>query len=320
MQNPSKIDSAVRSSLRCPVCRGRVVPNEDGLTCDTPSCRSVFPIIDGIPILLNERNSAFAIADYRSQPESDGSGCLKTRLASLLPTLSSNPRAERNYSTLAEKLLQRPTPSRVLVIGGRILGQGMESLVESDQIELVESDVSFGPRTSIILDSHDIPFADQTFDGIIAQAVLEHVADPHRCVAEIHRVLKSDGLIYAETPFIQQVHGGPYDFTRFTHLGHRRLFRNFSEIESGAACGPGMALAWSYQYFLYSFVRTRMLRRMMTVVGRLTSFYLKYFDRYLIDKPGALDAASGYYFLGQKSDATLPDRELVRQYRGQVRT
>jgi hypothetical protein len=39
------------------------------------------------------------------------------------------------------------------------------------------------------------------------------------------------------------------------------------------------------------------------VFARLTSFYLKYFDYYLIDKAGALDAASGYYFLGRKGEA-----------------
>ena len=50
---------------------------------------------------------------------------------------------------------------------------------------------------------------------------------------EIYRVLKSDGIVYIETPFMQQVHGGKYDFTRFTYLGHRRLFARFQEIESG---------------------------------------------------------------------------------------
>ncbi len=84
---------------------------------------------------------------------------------------------------------------------------------------------------------------DESFDGVICQAVLEHVLDPYRCVEEIHRVLRPNGLVYAETPFMQQVHGGTHDFTRFTHLGHRRLFRKFAEVDSGVVCGPGMALA-----------------------------------------------------------------------------
>jgi len=58
---------------------------------------------------------------------------------------------------------------------------------------------------------------------MLVQAGLEHVRDLWQVVAEIHRVLKDDGLVYAETPFMQQVHEGPYDFTRFTESGHRYL-------------------------------------------------------------------------------------------------
>jgi hypothetical protein len=137
-------------------------------------------------------------------------------------------------------------------------------------------------------------------------------------VDEIHRVLKQNGLVYAETPFMQQVHMGQYDFTRFTHLGHRRLFRRFDEVESGPVVGPGVALAWAYKYFLLSFATSRVARAILKNFAHLTSFYLKYFDHYLIDKPGAFDAASGYYFMGQKSDQTLSDRELTKLYKGAI--
>jgi SAM-dependent methyltransferase len=157
---------------------------------------------------------------------------------------------------------------------------------------------------------------DSTFDGVVVQAVLEHVVDPGRCVEEMCRVLKDEGLVYAETPFLQQVHGGPYDFTRFTHLGHRRLFRNFVEINSGATAGSGTALAWAYQYFLLSFVTSKLARSLVKGVARLTSFWLRYFDYYLLGKPGTLDAALGYYFLGKKSRLPLPDREMIKFYRG----
>ena len=109
---------------------------------------------------------------------------------------------------------------------------------------------------------------------------------------------------------------GPYDFTRFTHLGHRRLFRRFDEIESGAVAGAGTALAWSYQYFLLSFVRSHPARSIVKAVARLTAFWLKYFDYFLLNTPGALDAASGCYFLGRKSDRVWSDREIVQQYPG----
>ena len=133
---------------------------------------------------------------------------------------------------------------------------------------------------------------------------------------EIHRVLKKEGLVYAETPFMQQVHGRQYDFTRFTQLGHRRLFRKFSLIYDGAVCGPGMALSWSWMYFLNSFSESKRIRSVLRVFAVVTSFYLKYFDYYLIKKTGTLDAASAYYFMGSKSDNSLSDHELLQSYRG----
>ena len=58
----------------------------------------------------------------------------------------------------------------------------MDNLLKSDNIEFIESDVSFGPRTQIIFDCHDIPFKKESFDCVIVQAVLEHVVDPVRAL------------------------------------------------------------------------------------------------------------------------------------------
>ena len=45
-----------------------------------------------------------------------------------------------------------------------------------------------------------IPFADSMFDLVFADNVMEHVADPQQVFAEVHRVLKPDGLFYFKTP------------------------------------------------------------------------------------------------------------------------
>src|SRR5690606_38382329 len=109
-------------------------------------------------------------------------------------------------------------------------------------------DVYSSPEVDFIADGHEIPIRSGSVDAVIVQAVLEHVLDPQKVVDEIHRVLKPQGLVYAETPFMQQVHEGPYDFTRFTESGHRWLFRRFARIDSGALRGPGTALLWSVRY------------------------------------------------------------------------
>ncbi len=140
--------------------------------------------------------------------------------------------------------------------------------------------------------------------------------DPIQCVAEIHRTLNTNGIVYAETPFMQQVHMREYDFTRYTHLGHRRLFRNFEEIKSGCVAGPGTALAWSYSYFLMSFASGRFMKNILKTFAYFTSFFLKYFDYLVKNKPGAYDAASMLFFMGKKSNIVLSDKALLKGFKG----
>ncbi|PIG94124.1 methyltransferase domain-containing protein [Gloeocapsopsis sp. IPPAS B-1203] len=313
-----KLTEDTQKLLQCPVCKSKLTLSDRSFKCKNFQCKSEFPIIDGIPILIDDSDSVFAIADFintesiKLKPKSKQ----ERILINLIPSIGENLKGKQNYKKFAQMLLQQNMKSRVLVIGGSVLGEGMDALLSFPEIEFVESDVCFGSRTALISDAHDIPFDDNSFDGVIIQAVLEHVVDPNRCVEEIHRVLKDDGLVYSETPFIQQVHLGKYDFTRFTHLGHRRLFKKFEEVCSGAACGSAMALAWSYQYFLLSFVKGHKARMLVKAFARITSFWLKYFDYYLINQPGTFDAASSYYFMGRKSDRILSDRQLLTQYKG----
>ena len=100
-------------------------------------------------------------------------------------------------------------------------------------------DIYDTPRVQVVADAHQIPIRDEHFDGVVIQAVLEHVLEPQRVADEIWRVLKPGGLVYAETPFMQQVHEGAYDFTRFTESGHRYLFRRFDLIELGRVSRTG---------------------------------------------------------------------------------
>jgi uncharacterized protein YbaR (Trm112 family) len=314
-----KLSETVQQMLCCPICKTRLVLYDEHYQCKNSVCNFLFPIINGIPILIDEDNSVFSIDDFINQHNStffSSQTKLEQTVKRFLPDILRNIKGRENYNKLTKLLLGRSSTPKVLVIGGSILGEGMESIIVHPNIESVDSDVTFGPRTKLVCDAHSIPFEDNSFDGVIVQAVLEHVVDPWQCVEEIHRVLKEDGLVYAETPFMQQVHGGRYDFTRFTHLGHRRLFRKFEEIDTGAVCGPAMALAWSYRYFLLSFATSSFLRRLIGVFVRLKSFYLNYLDYLLIDKPGTLDAASGYYFIGRKSNRVLPDKDLIKLYKG----
>lgn len=80
----------------------------------------------------------------------------------------------------------------MLILGCGIKpGIGNTALLNHPMIEMVQTDVSLGPRTELIWDAHDIPFEDGAFDGVVAKAVLEHVISLYRCVEEIYGVLGS---------------------------------------------------------------------------------------------------------------------------------
>lgn len=55
-----------------------------------------------------------------------------------------------------------------------------------------------GARFAVV-DAQAIPFADASFDTVIANHMLYHVPDLHRALREIRRVLQADGRFYAAT-------------------------------------------------------------------------------------------------------------------------
>jgi SAM-dependent methyltransferase len=302
--------------LACPTCKHGFAPGTR-LSCE--KCGIEYPVVNDVPVLIADSRSLFSVSDFvekRKTTYGNPARGWKKLVLRVMPSISLNLGSKENFDLFFRKALEIKQAPRVLIIGGAIEGQGLDTSTIDPAIELVETDVAFGSRTGLICDAHDLPFVDGSFDGVIAQAVLEHVVDPFRCVNEIERVLAPDGIVYAETPFMQQVHMGRFDFLRFSHLGHRKLFQHFSELSSGPLAGPGTALAWAYAFLLRSFFTSKNLQNAGFAFGSFTGFWLKYLDHFLIHKPGTIDAASAFYFMGQKSGETLDDRKLIAGYRG----
>jgi SAM-dependent methyltransferase len=189
-------------------------------------------------------------------------------------------------------------------------------IVRFPQVELLLSDVYIGRRTQVVCDAHSLPIRSGSVDGIIMQAVIDDLVDPARAISEVLRVLKPDGLVYSETPFLQPVHDGAFDFQRYTHLGHRRLFREFDQISIGPVGGVAQSFALTYHALLLSLAIGRRSRIALSVMAHLTAWWLKYADALTSQRPAALDAACGCYFLGRRGNRVLSDRELITQYQG----
>jgi SAM-dependent methyltransferase len=303
--------------LRCPATGAPL--HRDGPVLRTDDGARRYPIVDGVPILIAEERSLFArvLATAGPAPRRSRAARAARRLAAWLPGDSANAGTAPLVARLLDLLLESAPRPRVLVVGGGTLGAGMAPLLDHPAVDATETDVWLGPRNRLVCDGHDLPFDDATFDAVVCQAVLEHVLDPPRVVAEMHRVLRPTGLLYAEIPFMQQVHEGAYDLTRYTYVGQRRLFRHFDELASGPVCGPAMAVAWSVRYLAVTLAgSSARARAVISHLVPLMTFWLPRLDRWLIGRPGALDAASSIGFLGRRRETALGDDEIVASYRG----
>ena len=99
-----------------------------------------------------------------------------------------------------------------------------------DVAEAAEFDMAKGGDVTIF-DGQVIPFDKETFDHVICTEVLEHAADPQKLIDEIHRVLRTDGLLVLTVPFAARVHFAPHDYRRFTLFGLARLLSRFRDVQ-----------------------------------------------------------------------------------------
>lgn len=310
--------------LRCPRCLGSLCSNDahpEVLFCTTKECPYAvdgFPVISDKPALIDFPNS---IIEREALHTAAGSSpimrdlnrkSLRNRITRIV--IGTNKAAERYAIEIVRLAKETKVRPRILVIGGGAIGNGAGGLYSDESIELVGTDIYASPNIHVIADGHQLPFADETFNGVWIQAVLEHVLDPARVVAEIRRVLVSGGLVFATIPFMQQVHEGAYDFTRFTMSGHRWLFRSFELIAAGVTQGAGTAFFWSIRYLIRALTGSATLAKVLA----FPFFWLRFLDQFTVLRPNA-DSASGTYFFGRKCDTLLSPKEMVTFYENQRR-
>ena len=188
----------VLDALRCP-CRNKQSLHYAGpasLRCATGDCTRIFPIVDGVPVLINDETSVFRVSDFLEHANTTVKihetplRRAGKKLLRFIPRLGTNWKANENLQKLRRLLPPRPT---VLVIGAGTGDPAVARTLPASEIERVDMDVYFAPEIGLIADAHDLPFPDEHFDAVISQSVLEHVADPYRSVAEIYRVLEHGG-------------------------------------------------------------------------------------------------------------------------------
>ncbi len=129
-------------------------------------------------------------------------------------------------------------------------GSGFKSTVFEHVVNL---EIVSYPSTDVLGVGEHLPFADGAFDAALSLNVLEHVRDPFRCAAEIARVVRPGGKVYASVPFLQPYHGYPHHYYNMTASGLQNLFDGAFEVEQLHAPASAVPI-WALSWFLNSYV------------------------------------------------------------------
>jgi SAM-dependent methyltransferase len=134
---------------------------------------------------------------------------------------------------------------------GRVLnaGAGNRDISHLVNGELINQDLPHGIHNAnihVYSPLHEIPAANNDFDTVICNAVLEHVANPAEVVKEIFRILKPGGYFYVSVPFMQPEHLDPTDYQRYTSDGLCKLLREqgFEVVSANGLHNVYVTLNW----------------------------------------------------------------------------
>jgi len=131
----------------------------------------------------------------------------------------------------ARKGLAKHISELAVHVTGRTLDVGCGSkpyaqLYRSEEYVGLEIDTPqnrAGKKADHFYDGKLFPFADSTFDSLVANEVFEHVFNPDQFLDEAFRVLKPGGMTLLTLPFVWDEHEQPHDFARYSSFGIRAL-------------------------------------------------------------------------------------------------
>lgn len=308
-----------RLPLACP-CENKspLIRLEKSFICNKYDCVhnseiDSFPIFNEIPVLISEKKTDTVCQVKIGKTYINRSSSKINYLKKIIK--GANKITKNNCEKFIRKIFSHNKRPKILVIGGGEKGDGTEKLWKEEKIEIHSIDIYGSETVDAICDAHYLPLKDNYYDGVWIQAVLEHVVEPHKVVNEIHRVLKKNGLVYAETPFLQPVHEGAYDFTRYTVLGHRYLFKNFKLLGMGGLGGPEKFFVLSFKYLIWSITRSKLVAKIFSLILGIFLRPISFFT----NEASIYDASSGVYFFGKKNNKiNINHKDLISLYKGQM--
>jgi len=283
---------AFRSILFCPKCLSGLTNKDDGLMCS--NCNSNYYIYDGKYFIVCEE----VYLRYQKEAKIGFTNSLKGILRRfpnfyyffffLLTPITP-------FGFTARKSLRSIPRNSGLIVN---IGSGTKR-IRSDVLNL---DILPLPNVDIVAEATKLPFRDNSLDMVISEATLEHLPEPQKAIAEIRRVLKPGGLVYATAPFLYPFHESPNDYFRWTKEGLIKEFADFSPIKIGIWSGPTSAvISFLMHYFaiIFSFGWSK-LYLTLSYMFMVVLAPLKILDLFFLLFHYSENISSVFYFLGKK--------------------
>lgn len=129
-------------------------------------------------------------------------------------------------------------------LAGRVLNIGSKNVRLGPQC--TNFDIAAGPEVDVVGDAHNLTdhFPAEEFNTVVLSAVLQYCTDPRKVIEQVWRVLRPDGVLLIDAPFLQPYCPDGPDLWRFTADGLRRLcepYFNILELRVSIPTGPALA-------------------------------------------------------------------------------
>lgn len=283
--------------LACPVTHQPLVAYNDYVETHDGTRR--YPRVRGVPILFSDQEKQNRYLDECQESlcqEYLERSTLRRQLLSFrrrLTTLGGDYRTKQSRDAFRQAVSEQPEDALCLSIGGGPLRV---------HPNLVNLNIGLFSNVDVVADAYELPYMDASVDAIHCEAVLEHLECPDRAVAEMYRVLRRGGQVFAATPFVSLYHGYPSHFQNFTLTGHRRLFERagFSVISSGPCVGPTFALSVLMIAYARLYAPTRVLKYFGAGLALAVALPLRPLDRWINRSSAAHELAATTYVHGVK--------------------
>jgi SAM-dependent methyltransferase len=89
-----------------------------------------------------------------------------------------------------------------------------------------------------------LPIEDEKADTIFSISVMEHLHEPQIFLNESYRILKKEGYLVLQVPFMWHIHEEPYDYFRYTKYGLEKMLSKAGFNVISIEASTGFWLTW----------------------------------------------------------------------------